>query len=66
MKIQMGEMRLVPQTQWRSGKFSIVSPCKITSGMYELYPAGRNDEDSVERFSSLKEAKKRASQLINK
>lgn len=54
------EKGMFPKTQWRKGKFSIIPPCGITFGKYELFPIGDSD---VASFSSLKEAQDYADAL---
>ena len=51
---------MLPEKQWRKGIFSIIPPCGITFGQWELYPV---DGDAM-RFDTLEEAKAHAD-LIN-
>lgn len=41
-----------PRKIWRKGKLSIIPPCGITFGMWELY-----DGSDTHRFKTLDEAK---------
>jgi len=50
--------KLMPQHQWRSGDYSIISPSEISSGTYELFDGGE-----TYRFDSLKEAQIKAEEL---
>lgn len=49
-----------PKKQWRSGKFSIIEPCGITFGAYELF-----DGKDVYRFDTLEEAKQKADNIMS-
>lgn len=42
-----------PKLQWIRGNASIVAPCGITNGSYELYIEGKD----IARFESLEDAK---------
>lgn len=48
----LGKTNVFPRTIWRKGKFSIVPPCLITSGLWEMY----NGND-ITRYNTLEEAK---------
>lgn len=50
-----------PKEQWVSGEFSIIPPCGISFGQYELYPV----DDDIRRFDTLKEAQDFAEELTN-
>lgn len=48
----LGRKGVLPAKNWRKGKFSIIEPCEVTFGMYELF-----DGVNILRFDSLREAK---------
>ena len=48
-----------PLKQWRKGEFSIIPPCGITFGKYELYPV----DGDIARFDTLEEAQHCADNL---
>lgn len=58
----LGRGGVFPTLQWRKGEFSIIEPCEITFGQYELYPVDGND---VMRFDTLQEAKDYVDKLPN-
>ena len=55
----IGDDGMMPKTQWTKGKYSIISPCGVTFGRYELYPV----DGDVMRFDTLEEAQKYADAL---
>ncbi len=48
-----------PKWIHRKGKCSIIEPCGVTSGQYELY-----DGENIQRFSTLKDAKAEGDRLL--
>lgn len=56
----LGRTGIFPKKQWVSGVFSIIEPCEITFGMYELHPVNGD----VARFATLEEAKKFAEIIV--
>lgn len=56
----IGSTNMFPKKQWRKGEFSIIPPCEITFGQWELYPVNGD----VERFDTLEKAQQRADELL--
>lgn len=52
---------MFPRIQWRKGIFSIIEPCGITFGQYELHPM----DGDVMRFDTLEEAKEYADAIFS-
>lgn len=47
----LGRTGIFPRTVWRKGKYSIIPPCEITSGLWEAF-----DGEDTPRFETLKAA----------
>jgi len=47
------------------GIISLVHPCEVTMGMYEIYSIEGDLFEDIERFDTLKEAEDRINEVLN-
>lgn len=47
------------------GEISLLEPCMVTMGMYEIYCIEGDLFDDIERYDTLEEAEERISILLN-